>query len=161
MRLLSPCSSLSTSPCPSSIHSSSSKAPLHPPSIPVGILSPSLTPSPSISPSPLIAHPLPPPPISTSPFPTIPATNVSPIPSSSPSSFPSSPNTSLPPIKPFTVQSPTVSSKMDQQLPEQLAKKEEQLAQLEKLKEEFHDDHYMVKTFDNQTIRISKEIEEI
>ncbi|KGB79028.2 hypothetical protein CNBG_4866 [Cryptococcus deuterogattii R265] len=51
MRLLSPCSSLSTSPCPSSIHSSSSKAPLHPPSIPVGILSPSLTPSPSISPS--------------------------------------------------------------------------------------------------------------
>lgn len=50
---------------------------------------------------------------------------------------------------------------MDQQLAEQLAKKEEQLAQLEKLKEEFHDDHYMVKTFDNQTIRISKEIEEI
>ncbi|KAE8542865.1 hypothetical protein D1P53_000928 [Cryptococcus gattii VGV] len=141
MRLLSPCPSLSTSPCPSSIHSSSSKVPLHPPSIPIGILSPSLTPSPSISPSLLVAHPLPPPPISTSPSPTIPTTNVSPIPS--PFSIPSSPNNSLSSAKPFTAQSPAISSKMDQQLAEQLAKKEEQLAQWEKLKEEFHDDHYM------------------
>lgn len=161
MRLLSPCSSLSTSPCPSPIHSSSSKVSLHPPSIPMGILSPSLTPSPSISPSLLVAHPLPPPPISTSPSSTIPTTNISPIPSPSPSSFPSSPNNSLSPTKPFTAQSPTSSSKKDQQLAEQLAKKEEQLAQWEKLKEEFHDDHYMVKTFNNQTIRISAEIEEI
>lgn len=50
---------------------------------------------------------------------------------------------------------------MDRQLAEQLAKKEEQLAQWEKLKEEFHDEHYMMKAFNNQTIRISKEIEEI
>ncbi|KIR59087.1 hypothetical protein I314_05071 [Cryptococcus bacillisporus CA1873] len=161
MRLFSPCSSLSTPPCPSSIHSSSSKAPLHPPSIPIGILSPSLTPTPSISSSLLAAHTLPPPPISTSPPSTIPTTNISPIPSPSPSSFPSSPNNSLSSTKPFTAQSPTISSKMDRQLAEQLAKKEEQLAQWEKLKEEFHDEHYMMKAFNNQTIRISKEIEEI
>ncbi|WVO24474.1 uncharacterized protein IAS62_005842 [Cryptococcus decagattii] len=159
MKLLFPCSSLSTSPCPSSIHSSSSKAPLHPPSIPIGILSSSLTPSPSISPSLLAAHTLPPPPISTSLPSPIPTANISPIPSPPPSSFSSS-NNSLSSTKPFAAQSPTISSKMDPQLAEQLAKKEEQLAQWEKLKEQFHDDHYMMKTFNNQTIRISKEIEE-
>ncbi|AAW46948.1 hypothetical protein CNBM1470 [Cryptococcus deneoformans B-3501A] len=158
--LLSPCSSLSTSPCSSSVHSSSSTISLQPPSTPTGILSPSLTPSSSAAPSPLLAHPLSPS-ISGPPSLIIPASIPSSIPTPSPSPSPPPFHHSLTFIKPFAAQSPTVSSEMHQQLTELLAKKDEQLTQWEKLKEEFHNDHHMLKAFDNQIIRLLKEIEEI
>ncbi|UOH85253.1 hypothetical protein LQV05_002072 [Cryptococcus neoformans] len=148
------------SPCPTSVHSSSSKISLQPPSMSTGILSPSLTPSSSASPSPLLARPLLPS-ISGPPSPPIPATIPSPIPTPSPPQPPSPSDHSFAFTKPFTTRSPTISPEMYQQLTELLAKKEEQLTQWEKLKEEFHNDDHMVMAFDNQIVRLSKEIEEI
>ncbi|OXG12502.1 hypothetical protein J008_06369 [Cryptococcus neoformans] len=166
---ISPSSSLSLfssartmpfSPCPTSVHSSSSKISLQPPSMSTGILSPSLTPSSSPSPSPLLARPLLPS-ISGPPSPPIPATIPSPIPTPSPPQPPPPSDHSFTFTKSFTTRSPTISPEMYQQLTELLAKKEEQLTQWEKLKEEFHNDYHMVMAFDNQIVRLSKEIEEI